>query len=229
MEYNSLPRKKVKIRPGEIMSDIQTIPYSASPGFKIALPAKTIAIHDEENIIISPGPLEKDFVEELIQTKKPLIFVAPNNFHHFHIAAMKKLAPDAKFYGTKRASLQSTTELIPLSEFKSHCLKAFSIDGIPSLRETVFYHEKTKALIITDLVFNMHHKMNFSTRLFTMLAGTYHKCNMSRLVKMSVKDKALLRSSLEEVFKLDFNEVILNHGEDISKEVFIETLESYLG
>ena len=229
MEYHSLLRKKVRIRPGERMSDIQTIPYSASPGFTIELPAKTIAIHDDENIIISPGPLEKSFVDELIQTNKPLIFVAPNNFHHFHIATMKGLAPNAKFYGTKRASLQAKTELTPLSDFKSHCLKAFPIKGIPSLQETVFYHEKTKALIITDLIFNMHHKMNLSTSLFTKLAGTYHKCNLSNLVKMSVKDKALLQSSLEDVFKLEFNEVILNHGEDISKEVFVETLKNYLG
>lgn len=211
-----------------MMSDIQIIPYSASPGLNITLPAKTIVIHDEENIIISPGPLSKTFVEELIQSKKPLIFVAPNNFHHFHISAMKEIAPNARFYGTKRASLQSKTELTPLNDFKSPCLKSFQIQGIPSLKETVFYHEKTKALIITDLVFNMHHKMNFSTGLFTRLAGTYHKCNMSKLVRLSIKDKDLLRSSLDCVFNLDFNEVILNHGEDISKEVFIKTLKNYL-
>ena len=132
------------------------IPYIAKLGVGVQFPAKTSIIRRENELfVISPGPLEAE--AELLNEYK-LNFISPNNFHHFHLKAMQQRFPEAKFYGGMRAKKQCGVDLQPLKNLEG--LDFLKIEGNDLLGERVFYHPESKHLITTDIVFNMHHKMN---------------------------------------------------------------------
>ena len=192
------------------------IPYIAKLGVGVQFPAKTSIIRRENELfVISPGPLEAE--AELLNEYK-LNFISPNNFHHFHLKAMQQRFPEAKFYGGMRAKKQCGVDLQPLKNLEG--LDFLKIEGNDLLGERVFYHPESKHLITTDIVFNMHHKMNPATRIATTMAGTYHKLATSRLVLMTMDDRGAYRSSLQALLNWDFETVVVNHGDNISKEEF---------
>lgn len=212
---------------------INTFNYTANTGFGITFPAKSILIESEDSmIVISPGNLDKDssLINKLkdYEENKSLIFIGPNNFHHMYLPKMKELFPNAKFYGTKRASEQNNMKLEPVENFSHNEIDCILIEGHKKLKEFVFFHKKTSTLISTDLIFNMHHKMNFMTKLMLTLSGTKNKLAMSRVVTSSITDKAAFKSSLKKLVDMDIENIILNHGDNISPSDFKKVLTSFI-
>ena len=206
---------------------MKIVNYTANAGFGIIFPAKTfIKEFDNDIYIISPGDLSDSDINELRNSNKALHFIAPNSFHNLYLKKMHKQFPGASFYGPKRAQEQSRIKLDRSENIPTHDLSVFPINGIPALKESFFYFKKSKELVITDLVFNMHHKMNLATKLAMKLAGTYHKLGTSRLVKSSIKDKQEVLNSLAMIKELEVEKVYLNHGDNISFQELKIHLES---
>jgi len=202
---------------------IELLHYEADAA-GVIFPAKTFIIEEESSlIIISPGPLNSLTIDRLTKTKIELIFIAPNNFHNLYLKSMCDTFPHAKFYGPKRAAKVSGVPLLNTKEFSSPNIETVYIEGNNSLSETCFYYKPEKTLIVTDLFFNMNHDMNIMTKLMMKIAGAYKKLAMSRIIKFSIKDKNLFNRSLQRLADLDFKKVIPNHGDSISKELFIKT------
>lgn len=202
--------------------NIAQIPYTANSGFGLIFKSKSFIINEENVYIISPGPFNEQVINSIKELEKQIIVIAPNNCHHFHLPLMKKEFPNAKFYGPKRAIDQSKVRLDPLSKLldQNSELKGQFVKGNKALSETVFYHENSKTLFITDLCFNMHHEMNFLTGFWLKLAGVYKKLGMSKLVKVTIKDKKEFKESLESLLSFPFERVLLNHGDEITREQF---------
>lgn len=211
-------------------NDLCILHYKANAGAGVIFPAKTIIVRGEKNIyIISPKDLNKEECKFLVDSNKNLIFISPNNVHNIHLKTMKDKFPNAEFYGPKRSAKQSGVNLEKTSNLKAHNeLIPIFIDGCKTLSETCFYHEQSKTLIATDLLFNMHHKMNFASRMAFIMAGAYHKLNMSRLIRVSRNDKKAFRNSLEKLLESPFENMILNHGESITRAEFENWLSKKL-
>ena len=111
----------------------------------------------------------------------------------------------------------SGVDLTPISELPNHELRAIPIKGNKTLAETCFYDVRSKELFITDLVFNMNHKMNFATKVAIKMAGAYHKVATSRIIKFSTKDKEAFKKSLSELLELKLDKVYVNHGDPLTK------------
>ena len=112
--------------------------------------------------------------------------VAPNLFHHLFLADALRRWPGATLHGPpglaeKRQDLDSCQSLAP-SESWLDCFRVLAIDGMPKFQEYVFYHQPSRTLVATDLVFNEPEGMNLSTRIFFRLFGTYGKLAVSRPV-----------------------------------------------
>lgn len=201
---------------------IEILHYKAG-GAGVVFPAKTFIIEEDTSfVIISPGPLNSQAIDRLSKTKKELVFIAPNNFHNLHLRSMHDIFPNAKFFGPKRAAKVSTVSLLAMEDFSSPNIETIYIEGNNSLSETCFYYKPEKTLIITDLFFNMNHEMNLMTKMTMKISGAYKKLATSRMIKFSTKDKNLFNQSLQRLAALDFTEVIPNHGDSISKEIFIK-------
>jgi hypothetical protein len=206
----------------EFLNNFLTINYNANAGLGIIFPTKTTIINTTKAVIvISPCELSEDIVLFLESTKKNFIFIAPNNFHNLHLKACYNLFPDAKFYGPKRSANQSGVELTKIdNKLKIEGLETHYIQGHKLLSETCFYHSETKNLIVTDLLFNMKHKMNFASKLMFTLVGTYQKLGMSKALRMKIDDKKVFKESILKLLEYPFEKVVLSHGNSISRKEF---------
>jgi hypothetical protein len=199
------------------MQEIEIIHYKASLGLGVIFPVKTFIIKETDHIaIISPCDLPADIIETLKQDNRDLIFIAPNNFHNGHIKKMKMTFPNAQFYGPKRSARVSGVELKNTKELKLKDTDIYFILGNNSLSESCFFHKPTSTLIVTDLLFNMSHKMNISTKIMMKLVGTYKRIATSRMVRASIKDKELFNTSIQTLINLAPKKVIPSHGNEFS-------------
>jgi hypothetical protein len=140
---------------------------------------------------------------------------------------MKESFPNAKFYGPKRSAKQSGVELINTKNLPNDPeFKAILIEGNKSMSESVFIHNPSDSLIVTDIIFNMHHKMNLASTLLFKCYGTYKKVGQSIAIKMTADNKKILIKSLQKLTELNFKNVLLNHGDHLSKENFDEFIFS---
>jgi hypothetical protein len=201
------------------MATLETIEYKLKKGPDF--PCSCFIIEEEEQIhIISPCRLDNNKVSEIQNKQKEINIIAPNNFHNVYLAWAQSTFPNASFYGPKRSAKVSGVKLQNLSDLKSKELDFYKIEGTPALSETCFYIKDLKTLIVTDLFFNVHKKVNLTTMIMMRLAGTYKKLSISRLVKFVVKDKKAFSNSIKRLCKLELDTVIPSHGSKISGAEF---------
>ena len=92
------------------------------------------------------------------------------------------------------------------------------IEGIPGLSESAFYHEVDKTLVITDLAFNVQNPKGLGARIIFHLFGTYKRFSQSRLVGLLTKDKAAAKRSMQSLLELDFERVVMAHGQVVDAD-----------
>jgi hypothetical protein len=196
--------------------------YDASPGLRIEFKAKSFICETSSYLyIISPAKFDEVTFNKIKSFSKDIIIIAPNNFHNIGLSFMKEKFPDAKFYGPKRSAKQSGMDLLNTRYLPEDSqFTAVFLEGNQTLSESVFIHTPSKSLIVTDIVFNMHHKMNLISTLVFKAYGTYKRLGQSFVLKLTADDKPLFRKQLRELTKLDFEKVLLNHGNHISRDEF---------
>ena len=89
---------------------------------------------------------------------------------------------------------------------------------MPVLNEAVFFHQKTKTLILTDLLLNLPQPQPFWTKWYLKACKIYGKPGISLAIKLSTKDKKATKASLKVIKKWNFERIILSHGEIIKKK-----------
>ena len=209
------------------MEKLKTIPYLVKAPLGVEFPCKSVLINEGEKlVIISPGNFDELTAREIKNIDSSPVMVAPNNFHNSFLAPTKELFPDSAFYGPKRAAKTSGVELKPLKELELKSVQKIKIRGNKALGETCFFHQDSKTMIATDIVFNMRHQMNFSSKIVFALAGTKNKVAFSRLVLKTVDDKKAFNESLRSLLNYPFEKLIVAHGEDVTREEFERLLES---
>ncbi|NOT56745.1 MAG: DUF4336 domain-containing protein [Deltaproteobacteria bacterium] len=167
----------------------------------------------------SPGPLQPEHVSAVSALGPVQALVAPNAMHNLFLAQTVVLFPRATVY-VSPALPAKLTPLIPheiLTDFPPALWKEeisqHVVGGLPKLQEVVFLHHASRTLILTDLAFHIRHSDSWFTRLFMRLNGVYGHFGPSRIFRAMVKDRAALRSSLEQIQTWDFDRVIVAHGE----------------
>lgn len=101
----------------------------------------------------------------------------------------------------------------PPAEWSSE-VDVLEIEGLPSMRETVLLHRRSRTLIVADLIFNFPgpHR-GWEAWMLRVAIGRRHAPGVSRAVKLAVRDRAALHRSLRTVLAWDFDRVIVGHGE----------------
>lgn len=151
--------------------------------------------------------------------------VAPNTFHCSEAGWMKREFPQAQLFVPKSK----------LAHFKRQGLDAIDTESdfpdeianellyLPSrgtkIEEAVFLHRPSRTLILTDLAFNMGPVFKGFEKLvmnFNFLGGGF---GPSRALKwVFTKDRNELRAFFKELLQLDFDRVIVNHGEIVDRD-----------
>jgi hypothetical protein len=82
------------------------------------------------------------------------------------------------------------------------------------MNELVFFHARTRTLVLTDLAFNFRSVDSFVTRVFLRINGALDSFGPSRLGKFAfMKDKPKLRASVDRILAWDFDRVVVSHGD----------------
>jgi hypothetical protein len=196
------------------------------------LPVRSVIVKlSNANILISPGSrlTEKDYKEMGNITD----VIAPNLFHCGGIAKAKQFLPEAKTWGVVgvkklKPEIKWSEILEPQKWPYNKELEMIAIQGISKINEVLFFHPETKSLIVTDLCFNIRNTKGFGPWLILNLFGTYNRFGISKFFLKYADDKKAFINSMENLLKIDFENIIVSHGENVmggAKELLIKALK----
>lgn len=96
-------------------------------------------------------------------------------------------------------------------------LEVLELEGMPHMRETVFFHSPSRTLIVADLMlhFSEHEPLWREIMLKAGAVSGKHDPGMPRSFKFAIDNRDAFERSLERVMAWDFDRVIVGHGEII--------------
>lgn len=169
-------------------------------------------------ILISPG--SNLTAEQLRTLPRVTDILAPNLLHSAGVPLAASVFPEAKLWGVPglkklKPSIQWTHDLSPQNWHYQEELALIPLMGMPKVREAVFFHKRTKSLIVTDLCFNLMAARGLGAKIILGLFGTYRQFGVSRFFAKFIEDKAAFENSLDQIFSYDFQNIIVSHGDNL--------------
>lgn len=193
----------------------------------------TIIKMDDGGIWIhSPIEPSDQLVDKINNLGKVKHIVAPNKFHHLFVGQFKSRFPEANIFGAKGLS-EKRKDLSIDWEFDQDSSKSpwleietLRLAGMRYLNEVVFFHKKSKSLILTDLGFNLSTRKPWLTRIFCRINGIYGRFGCPLDVKLLlISDKQKFQNSIEKISSWDFDRIIMAHGNVVNenaKNIFLK-------
>jgi len=131
-------------------------------GFPYSTRMTVIKLSNGNLWIHSPEKLHEELKEELGTLGKVEHLISPNKLHHLFLPEWLSAYPDAKCYASpglieKRQDIEFTKELsnMPEKEWVDE-IEQTVFQGSPAMEEVVFFHIRSKTLILTDLIENFN-------------------------------------------------------------------------
>ncbi len=203
------------------------------PGAKLPNRMTVVRLADQSLLIHSPIAMDEATREAITALGTVKWIVAPTLMHHLFVQDAMKAFSSAKLLAVegitnKRKDLTVDGVLSSDTQDFSNELLVQPVHGMPSLNECVFFHQPSKTLIVSDLLFNVVESPYFGTRmLLTLASGVYGRCTVSRLLKWAVKDKLATMQSLKRVIDWAPERIIMAHGDVLTTDASV-TLEREL-
>lgn len=190
-------------------------------GIRLGTRATIVRLPGGELWVHSPIPLLGSLRAEIDALGSVAFVVAPNLYHHLHVAPWLAAWPEAELIAhprlaKKRPDLRITRALgspLPFAD----TLAPVSIDGT-MLGETVFVHRPSRTLVSADLIENFASSDHWYTRMYLKLAGLENRAAFSFVLRPTVTDRRAARRSLDALLAFDFDRITLAHGEVIARE-----------
>ena len=177
--------------------------------------------------LCSPGPISDALAAQIEALGPVRHLVSPNTYHHVYLGDASRRWPDAKVWAPaglekKRPDLRIDATLSPEAEAAwGGVVQLLLIEGAPALNEWVFFYRPSRALIVTDLVFNLQRWDSWmSSIVFWMMGVNEHRLAQSRAWRFVLaKDRAALARSARAVVALDAEVLLPSHGGVIQGQV----------
>ena len=148
-----------------------------------------------QKILISPG--SKLTENQLNEINGVTDIVAPNSVHGAGVPQASKVFSQAHLWAHRRTmraypNIKWTHELTESNWPYQDELPIVELLGAPKINETIFYHKKSKSLIVTDFCFNLVESKGLGAWFILNLFGTYKQFAISRFWLKFVVDKEAL-------------------------------------
>jgi hypothetical protein len=182
----------------------------------MALPVSSpLVTAGDARILVSPGSKLDDGQFRSMGDVTDL--VAPSLLHTAGMAKAAAFFTRARLWGPKGVTdklpaLKWTGTLGETAWPFDASLRLFPLEGMPTVREFVLLHVPSRALLVTDLAFNLVEAQGLGARIALGLFGTWRRFAVSRLFLRFVKDREAFRRSLEPLLASDFDHVLPSHG-----------------
>ncbi len=170
-----------------------------------------------ENARVLISPCSTHTASDLAAAGDVTDVVAPSLLHADGMRAAAEAHPRARLWGPRNVDKKVGglkwhgifgVDVWPYElELQHHVL-----EGMPSIEETIFFHDATRTLIVSDLAFNIDDAKGFGAWLILSMFGTYRKFGVSRLFVSRVQDREKFEKSLERAQTLEFENIVPGHG-----------------
>ncbi|TKD03071.1 DUF4336 domain-containing protein [Polyangium fumosum] len=176
----------------------------------------------DELWVHSPIPIDDTLAAALAKLGRVAYLVAPNRFHNLFLGAASARYPEARVFAAPR--VQEKIPSVRIDEVLSAeppaawggAVDLRLVEGVPMVSEVVFLHHASRTLVVSDILFNIEKPEGLVSKLVYAALGTNGKLAMGREWPLIAKDRAALRASLREVAALDFDRLIMAHGEVVA-------------
>ncbi len=194
-------------------------------GLSMALPLRMTILRDRSGLVlVSPVELESSQREKLDELGEVHTLIAPNRLHTKFIEQAQIHYPQARLVaaaGVAKKCPNLRIDGLLGADRLSADLSAVPVDGAEKLCESVLFHEPSRSLVVTDLVFNVT-EANFMTRcVLKGLSRAYGRVAQSRLLRTLTDDRKRAGRSVEQILELPFERLVVAHGD----VVFVEAKE----
>ncbi len=169
--------------------------------------------------LVSPIPIDDALAQQVAALGEVRFLIAPNLLHHLHLAAAIERYPGAAVLApralrAKRPDLRIDHDLesgLPAELGRS--VQAVKLEGAPAVDEHALVHPATRTLVVTDLVFHVTRPQGLMAHLTLFLVGCHGRLAQSRAWRFFVKDRAAAAASARRLLALDFDTLVMAHGD----------------
>ncbi|MCA9513485.1 MAG: hypothetical protein KC635_00925 [Myxococcales bacterium] len=206
------------IVPAQIADGLWEARYE-TPMMGARMPCRaTVARGADGALVLYGAPPLDDAVAAAIGALGPVAaIVAPNTFHHLHLADAARRWPGARLVGPpglarKRPDLSfdavADAPAAPLGDG----LEVAAILAGPKLHELAVFHRPSRSLLVADLVFNVAEPVTRLTGLILRTTGVRRGLACSRLWRAWTKDRAAHDAAIARIAEWPFTRVVPAHG-----------------
>lgn len=146
--------------------------------------------------------------------------VVPNRFHHLQAPAAAARYPHAQVVGPRSVRNPKVKLTLSLDDpGLAHAipeLSPISLDGVPFLDETVFFHRPSGSLIAADLLMCACARDHWTWRLAARITGRYEKVRTPPDVRMHTRPSKKLSESIERMLGLPIAQILVAHSDPIT-------------
>lgn len=206
------------------MTTIATFDFAQVLPGGFRMPARMTALPLEGGgvALVSPIPLTADVIAAVSAVGPVRFLIAPNLLHHLYLAAASEQWPDARVLAPRGLTLKRPDLRIDgfledgLPAEVAATTRGLKIEGAPSVDEHVFFHEPSRTLVVTDLLFNVTRPEGLVANVVLWLVGCRGRLAQSRTWRLFVKDRARAAKSARALLALPFDAAVVAHGDRIA-------------
>jgi Domain of unknown function (DUF4336) len=214
-------------------------------GLSVGTRMTVVRLSNGELAVISPIQVDNATSQQLNNLGTVSHIIAPNLYHYLFASDFKNLYPKAIFWAT--SGLEVKKPELPIDRIIDsntdsflndlQCVlfdgfKTLGLKGLDVVNELVFFHPKSRTLILTDTAFHFDDSFPLITQFAARLLGGYKSLSPSLLEKVATTEKAKVKLAVQKILDWDFERVIMAHGsiiESQGKQSFKAGYESFLG
>lgn len=177
-----------------------------------------VRLADGSLLLHSPIHIHPSLKSELDLLGVVKRIVSPNKLHHIYLSAAVAIYPDAKLYvpsGLVEKCREFSCGVLltdKASESWTGVMEQLVVRGSGKLEEVVFFHPRSRTLIVADLCENFGRQSPLLTQTVAWVARMYDRPRMPPDWQLTFRDHEACRASFARLLKWDFDRVVLAHG-----------------
>ena len=179
--------------------------------------------------LCSPGPITDALAAQIEALGPVRHLVSPNLYHHRYLGDAARRWPEATIWAPEGLA-KKRPDLPPHKLLSAEAKAAWGgvfdlllIEGNPHLNEWVFFHRPSRALLVTDLLFNLQRWSGWAASVAYWATGVGdHRLAQTVEWRMLVRDRAATARSARSLVAWEPQLLVPSHGDVLRADVVPE-------
>jgi len=179
--------------------------------------------------LCSPGPITDALAAQIEALGPVRHLVSPNLYHHRYLGDAARRWPEATIWAPEGLA-KKRPDLPPHKLLSAEAKAAWGgvfdlllIEGNPHLNEWVFFHRPSRALLVTDLLFNLQRWRGWAASVAYWATGiSHHRLAQTVEWRMLVRDRAATARSARALVAWEPQLLVPSHGDVLRADVVPE-------